>query len=138
MPLPAIVPQQIIAYCGRKMYENAHEYRKTQALYVRYRDKMTIKAICEDTESPCYFVSVRFDALKILGSTCTCNDTLNGPCKHIAALLLAWHNEPRSFVDKDELGNQLHRSLKKDLIALIQKMAHLYPDKNGHIDIAFC
>lgn len=140
MTIPSIVSQQIIAYCGKKTYELAGEYSKINALYVRYQDLMTIRALCEDTTSPCYFAKVSFDSKSIVDSGCTCKNTDNGPCQHIAALLIAWHNEPETFLDRTQLGQHLNKSLKKDLVALIEKIADLYPtvEQKDFLAVAFC
>jgi hypothetical protein len=51
-----------------------------------------------------------------------------GRCKHAAALLLTWLHEPDTFQEIEELVVGLERRSKAELVALILKMIHRYPD----------
>lgn len=120
----SILIKDIINYCGKKVYNKAHEYLKTDAFFIKYIDILTLKAFCETTTDR-FKVSVSFNAklnsIKIIDSTCTCSAT-GGPCEHIAALLLIWHHNPKSFKNKRDFAKSLKIKKKEDLVNLIEKM----------------
>lgn len=49
-------------------------------------------------------------------------------CKHVAALLLTWLNEPERFQEIEPLENALNQKKKADLILLIRQMITRFPE----------
>lgn len=48
-------------------------------------------------------------------------------CKHVAALLETYRKKPRTFVDLEKVMKGLGKFEKKELLALVRKMAHDTP-----------
>ncbi len=130
MEIPPIALEQIINYCGKNIYEQGATYTNTDALFIRYKESMALKALCEGL-SWNYYLTVQFDNQRIIGSSCTCKKTSLGPCEHIAALLIAWHTAPGAFPERTELDLLLKSYSKHDLVMLIQKIVNLYDVSKG-------
>lgn len=129
--------EQIITYCGKAMYERGIEYINTDALYMCYRDWMTLKALCEGKAKKAYAVQVTLDNQRIFDSSCTCYKNHSGPCKHIAAILLTWLTNPELFPERAQLTKNLETYAKQDLVSLIEKMVDSYPEtvQNNRSDL---
>ena len=126
--LPEIAKERIIDYCGALMYRVGEDYLKEKPFYVYYREWMTLRGICEGTTSPSYSVRVIFNQKGIANSCCTCYTNRVVPCKHIAALLVLWNEQPAHFPDRAQWKEVLQRTEKKELVALLEKIVDLYPD----------
>jgi uncharacterized Zn finger protein len=127
--IPIVSIEHIVNYCGKKAYERGKEYLDTRSLCVAYREWATLKALCQGSAASGYVTKVAFDDGGIVHSSCTCYSNTFGPCKHIAALLLAWHANPSSFPDRSQWSERLKKVRKKELIELIEKIVALYPEK---------
>lgn len=126
--IPEVTAQAIINYCGKKMYYSGKQFLNSKTFYLFYREWMVLKGVCEGTSNPSYFVKIVFDEKGIIQATCTCYYNKFYPCKHIAALLMIWHQNPATFPERTQWMRLLKTTPKKDLIALIEKMVDLYPD----------
>lgn len=126
--IPEITAQIIINYCGKKIFYSGKQFLNSKAFYIIYREWMVLKAVCEGASNPSYFVKIIFDDKGIIQSTCTCLQNKFAPCKHIAALLMLWHQNPAHIPDRAQWTRELKKIPKKQLVALIEKMIDLYPD----------
>jgi len=54
---------------------------------------------------------------------CTCPFDLGGACKHVVATLLAWREEPHTFVDEDPVTRAITRLSKRELCAILRELA---------------
>ncbi len=129
--LPKITKDTIRDYCGARMYRNGMEFLKKKPFFVFYREWTTLKALSEGTESPSYAVRVLLDERGIANSCCTCYVNRSVPCKHIAALLLMWHNEPESIPEREDWTLKLHKSRKNEIVELLEKIVDLYPESES-------
>ena len=128
MTIPLITQQQIINYCGPNMYEFGKDFLSLNPFFVYYREWTVIKGICEGSMTPSYCVRILFDEHGIANSCCTCYTNRIVPCKHIAALLLMWHQQPGGVPDRPQWGRMLQTKNKGELIELLEKMVDLYPE----------
>ncbi len=126
--IPALAKERVIDYCGAKMYQVGKEYLKDEPFYVFYYEWMTLRAICEGSTSPSYSVRIIFNQKGIANSCCTCYTNRVVPCKHIAALLALWNEQPSEFPDRMQWSRMLQDMEKRQLIALLEKVVDLYPD----------
>jgi len=92
------------------------------------RQGMTLKASCLGSSAPSYRVEVALDEEGIAGAECSCPVGASGQCKHIAALLLTWLNNPESFAQIADTQTALEERSKPELIALVRQMLQRYPD----------
>jgi uncharacterized Zn finger protein len=87
-----------------------------------------LKALCEGSYAPSYAVRILLDDSGIANSCCTCYVNRAVPCKHIAALLIMWHERPEKIAERDDWAQTLRKGSKEDIITLIEKMVDLYPE----------
>ena len=128
MTLPDIGIEKIQNYCGPKMYKEGKKFLKENPFFVYYREWTMIKALCEGDDIPSYAVRVLLDETGIANSCCTCYISRSVPCKHIAALLLMWHEQPNAIVERNDWARTLNKGTKKEAIELLEKMVDLYPE----------
>ncbi len=126
--IPDIAKERVIDYCGAQMYLVGKNYLEERPFYVFYREWMTLRGICEGGTSPSYSVRIIFDQRGIANSCCTCYTNRVVPCKHIAALLALWNEQPAQIPDRIEWAQLLQTTKKEELVALIEKIVDLYPD----------
>ncbi len=128
MTLPEIGIEKIQNYCGPQMYKEGKQFLKENPFFVTYREWTLLKALCEGTDVPSYAVRVLLDDNGIANSCCTCYVNRSVPCKHIAALLLMWHESPETIAERNDWARTLKKSSKEDVVELIEKMVDLYPE----------
>ena len=126
--IPFVEEERFIDYCGAHMYREGKKFLKEEPFYVHYREWMTLKGICEGSTSPSYSVRIIFNQKGIANSCCTCYTNRVAPCKHIAALLALWQENPAEFPDRGQWGRTLQAARKDELIKLVEKIVDLYPD----------
>jgi len=88
----------------------------------------TLKARCLGSSAPSYQVEATMDIGGVANAECTCPVGSSGHCKHVAALLLTWLDDPNAFVENADPETSLEQRSKPELIALIQWMLKRYPD----------
>lgn len=88
----------------------------------------TLKARCFGSQPTAYQLQVTLGPAGIVFAGCSCPVGDGGHCKHIAALLLTWVDDPDSFTKIDELAASLEKRSKAELIAIIQRMIQREPD----------
>ncbi len=83
-----------------------------------------------------YRLRVVFGTEGIEEANCSCPVGGGGHCKHVAALLIAWLEEPDAFRGVAELDADLERRSREELIALIKQMLLLQPDLETLLETA--
>ena len=89
---------------------------------------MTLKASCLGSSVLSYRVQATLDEVGIADAECSCPVGNGGHCKHVAALLLAWLDNPESFAQIADTQTALEQRSKPELIALVRQMLQRYPD----------
>ena len=67
------------------------------AVFEGRREGRTLKAKCEGSQGGPYRIRVDLSADGIASATCSCPVGGHGRCKHVAAVLLAWQDDPERF-----------------------------------------
>jgi hypothetical protein len=62
----------------------------------------------------------------IVADDCSC--PIGGRCKHVAALLYTWIDDPDAFTTMDDVDTLLAKRSQAELTDLIHKMIDRYPD----------
>lgn len=107
-------------------FERGRRYYRQGAISQPVRRANVLEAHCEGSQPYPYQVRAKIKARGVVSSTCTC--PIGGYCKHVAALLIQWIEEPESFRTPVDPTDQLQDRSKKELIALIVKMINRHPD----------
>ena len=129
--LPKISKDVIRDYCGARMYRNGKEFLKEEPFFVHYREWTMLKALSEGNDRPSYAVRVLFDERGIANSCCTCYVSRSVPCKHIAALLLLWHEHPEQIPEREDWALKLQKTRKNEIVELLEKIVDLYPESES-------
>jgi len=126
--IPQLTEQDIRARVGDQSFERGRPYVRDGAIFNTRRQGMTVKGHCIGSLPEPYRVQVTFDAHSIASADCSCPVGAGGHCKHVAALLLTWLEQPEMFVAVEEVETALERRDKGELIALIKQMLRQRPE----------
>ncbi|MBS3778619.1 MAG: SWIM zinc finger family protein, partial [Candidatus Thermoplasmatota archaeon] len=90
-------------WVSSRSFERGFRYYKNKVITDAKRQGMMIKAYCYGSMPQPYRVSVQFDADGITQADCSCPVGSGGHCKHVAALLLTYLNDPDEFREIKEI-----------------------------------
>jgi uncharacterized Zn finger protein len=123
--LPTVTVREIQALVGDESFARAQEY--LGKLSAATRSETLLKAHCRGTASKPYRVTV---VLRERGGieTTACSCPVGVACKHVAAVLLAWRQDPDQFTEVEPLPDLLARRSKEELIDLLLKVVDRFPD----------
>lgn len=91
-----------------------------------------IEARCQGTME--YVVRARLTTASIAETSCTCEYSGAGDCKHIVALLLAYLDDPSQFIQRPTLSETLASFNPNDFIALLEYLVDQEPHLHEIID----
>ena len=109
---------------------------ENDAVFDLRRRGRTLSACCQGSMLQPYRLHVAFGAEGIEEADCFCPVGSGGHCKHVAALLLAWADQPDAFRVMAELDTDLEQRSKGELIVLIKQMLQLQPDLEPLLEMA--
>jgi len=132
---PDISMQDIQAWIGPASLRKGKSYFDQGAIMEPRRQGMTLKARCLGSSAPSYRVEVTLDDEGISVAECSCPIGFGGHCKHVAALLLTWLNNPKAFKESADLDTTLEQRSKPELVGLIRRMLQRYPDLEYLLEI---
>lgn len=125
--LPTPDERAIEVWVGSQSLARARAYATPHGMTHLSRTGLTLKALCQGSLPHPYRLEVTLDPTgQIVAGHCTC--PVDGPCKHLAALLLLWQSHPEAFSEVAALEDALARRSPAELIALIRQMVARYPD----------
>lgn len=125
---PKITVTDIQAWTGSASFGKGQAYFRQGAILEARRQGWTLKARCLGTSAPSYRVEVTLGDEGIAEADCSCPVGSGGYCKHVAALLLTWLDDPDAFHEVASPEVILEQRSKPELIALIRQMLQRYPD----------
>jgi hypothetical protein len=120
-------------WVGDPSFARARRYTGDGSLFNLRRQGETIKAHCLGSAPQPYRVEVTLDMGEIVSDDCSC--PVGGRCKHVAALLLTWSEDPDRFGEAQDLSVALNTRSKEELITLITQMIRRYPDLETLLDL---
>jgi uncharacterized Zn finger protein len=126
--LPKVSDKALRSRVGDRSLALGEQYFQGGAVFNARRQGRTLKARCQGSRDEAYQVEVTFDDKGIAEAECSCPVGDGGHCKHVAALVYAWRNEPEQFQELEELDAGLERRSKAELIALVNQMLRREPD----------
>lgn len=113
---------------GEQSFQRALPYVHDGALSAQRREGDTLKARCQGSRDEAYRVWATLSDGGVREAECSCPVGLGGRCKHVAALLLTWRDDPAAFAPVEATDAGLARRSKDDLIALVKQMLRQEPD----------
>lgn len=134
--VPNISKNDVQNWVGVKSFQRGNWYYEDESILNPRRRGQSLIAECQGSQTTPYRVEIQFGPEGIQGGSCTCPAGQGGHCKHAAALLLTWLNEPASFDEVPELETLLEKHSKSKLISLIQEMVARHPDLEQLLEIS--
>jgi tetratricopeptide (TPR) repeat protein len=126
--LPEIDESDIRNWVDSRSFTRGRRYFQQGAIISPRRQGDRLKAQCYGSMPHPYQLWVELGEEGIEAGECSCPVGEGGYCKHAAALLLTWLDEPGSFLEAGDTEKALAKRKKADLIALIRHMIARYPD----------
>ena len=126
-PFPAVNEGAISDWVGSRSFQRGRSYFKRGDILEPRLQGNTLKAWCQGSRPQPYRLWVAYGTEGIKKADCSCPVGGGGHCKHVAALLLTWLDDPDSFREVEELDTNLERRSKPELIALIKQMVEAHP-----------
>ena len=125
---PDLSVKDIQDWVGQASYRKGESYFHQGAIMEPRRQGSTLKASCLGSSALSYRVQATLDEDGIADAECLCPVGNGGHCKHVAALLLAWLDNPESFAQIADTQTALEQRSKPELITLVRQMLQRYPD----------
>ncbi len=136
MQFPEVGDNDILRWVGNTAYQRGYRYFEDETILNPRRRGLNLISECQGTRPDPYRVEIRLGPGGIEEGSCTCPGGEGGHCKHAAALLLTWINEPDLFVEVPELDQLLEAHSKAGLIAIIQEMVARHPDLEQILELS--
>ncbi len=131
-PRPSL--EHIRGWVGDAALRRGRAYLKAGRLLApRYRSPDTLLALCRGNAPEPYRVRAVITDEGIAEARCTCPMGTGGHCKHVAALLLAWREQPATFAPQPTLREILEKADRETLLRLLETLTENNPDLVEHI-----
>jgi len=131
--LPRLSESIIQSYIPDPYFSRGKSYYRNGHISETVRRGNVIEGDCEGSEYQPYRVKATLGNKGVEGSECSC--PIGGGCKHVAALLLAWHHQPGEFEERQPVGDTLEEKSREELIALVKEMVKRQPELEYLIDL---
>jgi hypothetical protein len=125
---PKITERIIKSRVGEANLAKGEPYARRGAVFDTKRQGLTLRGRVQGRTAEPYRVSVTCDAKGIVSAECSCPVGGGGYCKHVAALLLVWRQDPQAFLEVEDLEASLARRSKEELLALVRQMLRRAPE----------
>jgi uncharacterized Zn finger protein len=130
---PPLTLDHLRAWLGEATLRRGEPYVVERIFDTRSTGR-TLKAGCQGSASQPYRVEATIGARGgVASDDCTC--PVGHQCKNVAALLLAWLEDPGGFVEVEDLEASLARRDKVELIALIRQMLARRPELESLLEL---
>jgi uncharacterized Zn finger protein len=116
----------IVTHVGDKNFERGREYVKQRAIVQAKRQGEKLKALCHGSQPEPYRLWAKLT--EPIEASCNCPVGYDGRCKHVAALLLLFRNDPDEITELESLDDALQKRSKEQLIALIKQAISVEPN----------
>lgn len=134
MAAPSV--QSIRRRVGDTSFERGERYVRDGRIHDPRIQGETLKARCCGSGGSDYRVEVRLDGTKIVSGSCSCPVGEGGYCKHVAALLLTFREQPGSFAAVEDIGGLLQQRSKEELIDVIRSLLEAEPELQDLVESA--
>lgn len=119
-----ITPLDVQSFAGKEIYRKGERIFENNLVKNRFQTNFGLKAIVRGDKN--HHTEMIVDHDQLFGR-CTCH-VGNTPCEHQVALLLAWLNEPESFVSYQTLRKAIKLKDKNALADILINLCEAFPD----------
>jgi uncharacterized Zn finger protein len=133
--ISSITQEDIERRVGSASFQKGQTYYSQGMIVKAHLNGQTIQARCYGSQAAFYQVQATLGPQQIQSADCSCPVGAGGRCKHVAALLLTWLNDPDRFQESESLDVALEKRSKAELIALIRVMLEREPDLKVLLDL---
>ena len=133
---PKLTEADIRNWTGEQSIAKGRPYFRDGSILNPRRQGDVIKAQCVGSATQPYRVEITLGPKGISAGACSCPVGGGGRCKHAAALLLTWLNDPASFTKIEDLQTALNKRSKEQLIALLIKILDRHPDLEALLEFS--
>lgn len=119
-----ITPLDVQSFAGKEIYCKGERIFENNLVKNRFQTNFGLKAIVRGDKN--HHTEMIVDHDQLFGR-CTCH-VGNTPCEHQVALLLAWLNEPESFVSYQTLRKAIKLQDKNALVDILINLCEAFPD----------
>lgn len=125
---PQITENQIKHWVGEKIFGRGRDYYRNGAIFNARKTGLILKSECLGQSEESYSVRITCTPKTIKNAVCICpfEDGV-GRCKHVAALLLTWLNDPNKFVGVESMEKLLEGKSDRELTELILDLVDEQP-----------
>ncbi len=127
--------QQIRDWVGDASYKKGQPYAREGAILHPRRQGSSLTAQCLGSLPVPYRITVTLSAKGIASAQCSCPVGDDGRCKHVAALLITWMDDPARFAERAPLERTLERLSKEELIVVIRRMVRRDPNLEDLVEL---
>jgi hypothetical protein len=126
--LPRITEKTIKARVGEQGLAKGRPYAHNGSVFDTKREGAVLRARVQGQMAVPYRLSVSLDESGVRNAECSCPVGGGGYCKHVAAVLLVFKEDPAAFVEVENIDVVLHRWCKEELITLVHQMLRRAPE----------
>ena len=118
-------------------YRRGEPYFKRGAIQGARRSGRVLRAQCEGSRPEPYRVHVELAPAGIAYAHCSCPVGMDGRCKHIAALLIAWLQQPDGFAEVEDVHVALAEREPEELRAMLHYVMQRHPELELILEMRF-
>ncbi len=119
-----ITPLDVRAFCDQELYRKGEQIFENDLVKHRFQTNFGLQATVRSTGK--YRIEMIVDGEQIFGR-CSCHAG-STPCDHQVAVLLAWLNEPNSFISYQQLRKSIRVKDKTTLIDILLNLIEIFPE----------
>jgi uncharacterized Zn finger protein len=133
--LPELLEADVREWVGETSMKRGRPYFRNGAVQDTRRQGTVLKARCQGSTDQPYRLEITLGPEGIESADCSCPVGYQGRCKHAAAVLLTWLDDPEAFVEVEDIEVVLKKRSKAELIGLVREILDRYPDLETLIDL---
>lgn len=119
-----ITPLDVKAFASHEIYRKGEQIFENELVKHRFRTNFGLQATVRSKGN--FKVEMIVDGEQIFGR-CPCH-VGSTPCEHQVATLLAWVNEPHTFISYQELRKAIRAKDKSTLIDILINLIEVFPE----------
>ena len=120
----SITPLDVQTFASHEIYRKGEQIFEGQLVKHRFQTNYGLQATVRGRGS--YRVEMIVDGDQLFGR-CKCHEG-SSPCEHMVAVLLAWVNEPATFISYQALRKSIREKDKNTLVDIMINLVEIWPE----------